>query len=136
MTKKAPSEWNLHVKSVFAKGKADKGKGYSFKQALTDAAKTWHGSSAKGKKAHKKQKGGEEGVEVEIEKMGGGESSTSDEGDLSMGDSSSSMEESSMEESSMEGGKKSKKSKKRTMKGGKKSRKGKKGGKKSCKNKM
>ena len=109
MTKKAPSEWNLHVKSVFAKGKADKGKGYSFKQALTDAAKTWHGSSAKGKKAHKKQKGGDEDKdEVEME---GGETSTSDEGESS---------------TPMEGGKKSKKSKKRTMKGRKKSRKGKK----------
>jgi hypothetical protein len=113
MTKKAPSKWNLHVKSVFAKGRASN-KDYKFKQALTDAAKTWNGSSAsdaKGKKS-KKQKGGD---------------GTSDE---EMGTSTPIDEDSSA--SGMDGGKKSKKGTKKARK----SRKGKKSGKKSRKNRM
>ena len=56
MTRK-PSEWNKHVKETFASGRAAKGKSYSFKQALTDAAKTWksHGTGASSK-SHKKKK--------------------------------------------------------------------------------
>ena len=121
MTKKAPSKWNLHVKSVFAKGKADKGKGYSFKQALTDAAKTWNGSSdAKGKKEKNsmKQKGGDsdEDVSPEEPRTDVEDSSSSSVSDLT----------------AMSGGKKGKKKTKKARK----SRKGKKSGKKSRKNRM
>ena len=125
MTKKEPSKWNLHVKSVFAKGRADN-KDYKFKQALKDAAKTWSGSSsseAKGKKEKKskkskKQMGGDKD-EVETDPMKEGEETSTPQEEMTSG-----------------GAKKSKKSKKRTMKGGKKSRKGKKSGKKTRKNRM
>jgi len=124
MTKKAPSEWNLHVKSVFAKGRADN-KDYKFKEALKDAAKTWNGSSSsevKGKKYHKKQKGGDSDSKSEStnDMQDGGE------------DSSSTM--SGSDSTPVVGGKKSKKTKKATKKT-RKSRKGKKSGKKSRKSK-
>ena len=109
MTRK-PSPWNEHVKKVFASGRSAKGKSYSFKQALTDAAATWkslgHSSSASHKKKHHKMKGGE----PSSDEMSDSDMSPSDE-DMGSG---------------MGGGKKKRKS-------AKKARKSKKSGKKSRK---
>jgi len=107
MTRK-PSPWNEHVKKVFASGRSAKGKSYSFKQALTDAAATWkslgNSLSASHKKKHHKMKGGGDG--------------DSDNGDMSASDGDMS--------AGMEGGKKKRKSTKKarkSKKSGKKSRK-------------
>lgn len=45
MTKRAPTPWNLHVKATFHKNKHKPG--YTFRKALSDAARTWN----KGKKS-------------------------------------------------------------------------------------
>ena len=125
MPKKAPSEWNLHVKDIFKKNRSAKGKSYSFKQALKDAAASWSGKGTSGKKANK-MKGGQIMATPSKVRMQGGQVTDSDEDDDNSPLSTSSSSSDSTSTPTLGGGKKSRKrsrKSRKSMKGRKKTRK-------------